>query len=83
MISALLFMAEPRSVLLIGLGGCSLVHFLRAAFPTCSIYVVEIREAVIDLAHDFFLLPQGNPHLRVFHVSGQDFIMNKEWAGGL
>ena len=74
MMSALLFKNDPRSVLLIGLGGCSLVHFLMTAFPGCFIDVVEIRQQVIDVAHDFFLLPKENPNLKVFHAAGEDFI---------
>jgi spermidine synthase len=74
MMSALIFRDNPRTVLLIGLGGCSLVHFLLNAFPECGIDVVEIRQKVIDLAHDFFLLPKEEPHLRIFHAAGQDFI---------
>jgi spermidine synthase len=75
---ALLFRDNPGKILLIGLGGCSLVHFLLSAFPECIIDAVEIREAVIDLAHRFFLLPKGNPHLRIFHASGQDFISHHD-----
>jgi len=72
--SGLLFMSEPESVLLIGLGGCSLVHFLLKALPDCAIDIVEIRQQVIDLSKDFFRLPAGNINLRIFHAAGGDFI---------
>ncbi len=75
--SGLLFMDEPRSVLLIGLGGCSLVHFLLRTFPGCSVDVVEIRKQVIDLAYEYFLLPKWNPNLRIFHAAGQDFVRQR------
>ena len=74
MMSFLLFLREPRSVLLIGLGGCSLVHFLLRAFPSCALDVVEIRRHVIDLAYEYFLLPKLNPNLRIHHTAGQDFV---------
>lgn len=74
MMSALIFETEPRSVLLIGLGGCSLVHFLLKALPGCAVDVVEIRLQVIELARDFFRLPAENANLRVFHAAGGDFI---------
>ncbi len=77
MMSALLFNTEPRSVLLIGLGGCSLVHFLLKGFPDCAIDVVEIRKEVIDLSKAFFLLPSENTNLRIFHAAGDDFIRNQ------
>jgi len=72
--SCLLFLKDPRSVLLIGLGGCSLVHFLLRSFPDCVVDVVEIRKQVIDLAYEYFLLPKWNPNLRIFNAAGEDFI---------
>ena len=80
--SCLLFHNEPRSVLLIGLGGCSLVHFLLRAFPEAAVAVVEIRQQVIDLAYEYFLLPKWNPHLKIFHASGQDFIRQQSEGYG-
>ncbi len=74
MMSALIFHSEPRSILLIGLGGCSLVHFLLKAVPDCAVDVVEIRRQVIELARDFFLLPSGKANVRIFHAAGGDFI---------
>jgi spermidine synthase len=73
LVCGLLFNSEPRSVLMIGLGGCSLVHFLLKALPGCVLDVVEIRQAVIDLAKEYFLLPTQHPHLRIFHASGTGF----------
>jgi len=78
MISSLIFKHDPRSVLLVGLGGCSLVHFMLRAFPDCAVDVVEIRQQVIELAYDFFLLPKKNDNLRIFHAAGQDFIVQQE-----
>ncbi len=74
MMSGLIFINEPRSVLLIGLGGCSLVHFLMKALPDLTIDIVEIRQQVIDLSREFFLLPTNNPNLRIVHASGGDFV---------
>src|SRR5512147_1874810 len=71
--SCLLFQEAPRSCLLIGLGGCSLLHFLLRSFPGASVDVVEIRQQVIDLAYEYFLLPKWNPRLKIFHAAGQDF----------
>ncbi len=78
MMSALLFKNEPASVLLIGLGGCSLVHFLLKALSDCAVDVVEIRQQVIDLSKEFFLLPSDNTKLRIFHAAGGDFISYPE-----
>ena len=73
-ISSLIFKPEPASVLLIGLGGCSLVNFLLRAFPCCRLDVVEVRQKVIDLAYEFFLLPDRSGNLNIFHAPGQEFI---------
>jgi len=82
MMSSLIFKDEPRSVLLIGLGGCSLANFLLTAFPSCAIDVVEIRENVIDLARGYFLLRTEKANLTIFHAAGQVFIrQNKEGCG--
>src|SRR4030095_6741636 len=54
MLSALLFTREPRSALVLGLGGGSLPRFLMHVFPTCRIDVVERRGQVGDVAHDHF-----------------------------
>jgi len=80
--SCLLFLEEPRSVLLIGLGGCSLVHFLLRTFSGCAVDVVEIRKQVIDLAYEYFLLPKWNPVLRIFHAAGQDFVKQQAEKNG-
>ncbi|MDA8082245.1 MAG: fused MFS/spermidine synthase [Nitrospiraceae bacterium] len=80
MMSALLFKSDPGSVLLVGMGGCSLVHFIRAAFPGCTVDIVELRNKVIDLAHDFFHLPREAPGIRIFHAAGEDFIGQQSGA---
>ncbi|MBF0559179.1 MAG: fused MFS/spermidine synthase [Nitrospirae bacterium] len=82
MMVALLFMNEPGSVLLVGLGGCSLVNFLLDAFPRCSLDIVEIRQEVIDLACRFFLLPRERRHMRIIHAPGQDFVCRRDGPGG-
>jgi spermidine synthase len=74
MMSALIFNDSPRMVLLIGLGGCALVHFLLSASPECTLDIVEIRDKIIDFAHCFFLLPRETSRLRIYHTSGQDFM---------
>ena len=78
MMSGLIFKSNPESVLLIGLGGCSLVHFLLKALPDCNIDIVEIRQQVIDLSRDFFLLPSESAKIRIFHASGSDFIEQQQ-----
>jgi len=58
MSAALLFTQTTRRFLLVGLGGGSLAKFLLHYFPACHIDVVEYRQAVSDVAHSHFFLPQ-------------------------
>jgi spermidine synthase len=64
MLIALVFVAEPRRILVLGLGGGSLVRFLLRHYPGVRIEVVESRTAVVDVAREYFGLPE-QPGLRV------------------
>ncbi len=77
MMSALIFRDSPQSVLMIGLGGCSLVNFMMNAFPGCNVDVVEIRQRVIEIASDFFLARKEHPVLKIYHARGEDFIRQR------
>ncbi len=63
---ALLFVQQPRDVLLLGLGGGSLASALHAGFDTLRIRAVERRILVVDIAKEWFFLP-GDRRLRI-HV---------------
>jgi spermidine synthase len=65
MMAGLLFVDTPRSVLNVGLGGGSIPKFLLYHYPDCNVDVVEIREKVVDLAHNYFHLPR-EPRLNIF-----------------
>ncbi len=81
MMSALVFGSTPKSVLLIGLGGGSLVNFLLRTCPAASIDVVEISDQIISLAHDYFFVPRQNTHLTIINAAGQDFIKQQGECG--
>jgi len=74
---SMLFKPEPARVLLIGLGGGSLAQFLLKAYPGCEIDVVELRSHVIELCHEYFLLPKGLHHLHIHHNNAKDFVENQ------
>jgi len=57
MLLGLLFV-EAKNITLLGLGGGGLVHCLNHFYPQCNIQVAELRQSVIDLAYDWFELPQ-------------------------
>lgn len=59
MVAPLLFQNhEPRRVLMVGLGGGSLAKFFLQHFPSCRVDAVELRPAVMEVAHHYFHLPR-------------------------
>lgn len=69
MMSFLLFHARPRRILLIGLGGGSLVKFCHYRLPATHMTVVENSAEVIAF-RDAFLLPPDGPNLQVLEGDG-------------
>lgn len=62
-----LFVPRPRHILMIGLGGGSLVKFCYRRFPDCRITVIELRADVIAL-RDRFRVPPDDARLRIVHA---------------
>ena len=54
MLVALALVKEPRSALLLGLGGGAMCRHLEAYLPDCALTIVERDGAVLDLARRFF-----------------------------
>ena len=54
MMSFLLFKPNPKSVLIFGVGGGSIIHFLCHWFPKLKIIAVDINDKVINIAKAFF-----------------------------
>jgi spermidine synthase len=59
MMCALLFQPAPEKILLVGLGGGSLVKFLLEFCPAAAIDVAEISPEVIRVARQYFLVPDS------------------------
>jgi spermidine synthase len=70
MMAALLLNSNPERVLVIGLGGGSLVKYLRHHFPKCYIDVVEYREDVVKVAHGYFQVPDDDARLKIHMGDG-------------
>jgi spermidine synthase len=64
---------EPARLLLIGGGVYTLPMALLQTLPSVKIDVVEIDEALDELAERFFDF-RPNPRLRVFHADGRRFL---------
>lgn len=73
MMSFLLFQPKPRRILLVGLGGGSLVKFCHARLPSTPLTVVENNADVIAL-RDAFFLPADGPCLEVVQADGADYL---------
>ncbi|MBF0437919.1 MAG: spermidine synthase [Magnetococcales bacterium] len=65
---------NPFRVLMIGLGGGSLVKFLLHHFPFCRMDVVEADKAIPALAREFFYVPDDDPRLTLFFEDGGEFM---------
>ncbi|BCB27857.1 polyamine aminopropyltransferase [Sulfurimicrobium lacus] len=77
MMSFLLFRARPRRVLLIGLGGGSLVKFCHYRLPATHMTVLENNPDVIAL-REAFLVPPDGPNLKVLEADGAAYLEQTE-----
>ncbi len=79
MTCALLFSANTRRFLLIGLGGGSLAKFLLHRYPDCQVDAVEYRPAVSEIAHRHFFLPHDE-RLHIIIDDGGHFMRTADMA---
>lgn len=73
MMGFLLFNPAPRQVLMIGLGGGSMLKYLHQHLPETQLTAVEINQAVIDMRQDFHI-PPDSERLRVVCADGARFV---------
>ena len=64
---------RPRDAMILGLGGGALASFLFRHYPHMTLRAVEMRQAVIDIAHHYFQLPR-DPRLQIVAQEAGDFI---------
>lgn len=79
MMAFLLFNPEPREILMIGLGGGSLVKFCYRHLPRSRVTAVEIDADVIAL-RDEFMVPFDDERFQVVHADGARFLATSEIA---
>lgn len=72
MLLGLLF-SKARRATLLGLGGGGLVHCLSHYYPQINIEIVELRQAVIDIAYDWFDLPDQD-NIQVTQDDAMDYL---------
>ena len=73
MMAFLLVNPAPKRILMIGLGGGSMLKFCRRHLPKVDITVIEINSAVIALREDF-QIPADDRYLRIIHADGAEFV---------
>jgi len=73
MLGALLLNPEPRSILIIGLGGGTLPRTLAKLLPDADIDVVEIDPAVVRVAQEYFGY-RPNEHQHVYEEDGRAYV---------
>lgn len=77
MMSFLLFRSRPRRLVLIGLGGGSLVKFCHHRLPATQLTVLENNPDVIAL-RDAFLVPPDSATLTVREADGAEYLRQTE-----
>ena len=73
MMGALLFNPSPRRVLMIGLGGGSMLKYLHRHLPESDLTTVEISQPVIDFRQAFLIPPDDERH-RIVCADGAQFV---------
>ena len=83
MMAFLLFNAEPRSVLMVGLGGGSVAKFIHHHMPATDIRVLEIDPQVVAIARQCFHVPQDGARFRVIVGDGAEHMAGPGGAADL
>jgi spermidine synthase len=73
MLGSLYLNPNPRSILIVGLGGGSLPRALLQLLPEARIDVAEIDPAVVSVARQYFDLPK-DPRLNIIEADGRVFV---------
>jgi spermidine synthase len=73
MLGSLLLDPDPRSILIIGLGGGTLPRTLGRLLPEADIDVVEIDPAVVSMAAQYFNYQPG-AHQHVYEEDGRAYV---------
>jgi len=77
MMAFLLFHPRPKRIVLIGLGGGSLVKFCHQRLPGAQMTAVELNPDVIAW-RDAFLMPPDGPRLQILEADGADYLAQTE-----
>lgn len=73
LMTSLLIMPDPKRILIIGLGGGTMSNTLAKIYPQSQIDNVEIDQAVIKVAHDYFGFFE-NDNVNTYNQDGRIYI---------
>lgn len=76
LLGLLLFVPQPRTITMIGLGGGSLPKYCYSTLPDANIAVVEINADVIALRNTF-MVPPDNERFAVYCDDGAAYVAEK------
>jgi spermidine synthase len=82
MMAFLLFNRRPRHILLLGLGGGSLVKFCHRHLPDTQLTVMEVDAEIIGV-RDWFHVPPDDDRLRVVLGDGADYVSRGDWSADI
>lgn len=82
MMGFLLF-SDPRSVLMIGLGGGSVAKFIYHRMPETTIRAIELRERVLTVARRYFEVPSNDARFEVIIGDGVEFVSRPQVCADL
>ena len=77
MMLSLMFISDPKRILVIGLGAGSLVRYFSTMLPDCRIDAVDHSQEIIDLARGYFKLPETDT-VTVDCRDGVSFLENRD-----
>ena len=83
MMACLLFLEDPRDVLMVGLGGGSVAKYVRHHLPQARVRVIELDPQVAAIARQCFLVPPDDPRFEVIIGDGAEYMARGEIGADL
>jgi spermidine synthase len=78
MMACLLFQADPRNVLMVGLGGGSVAKYVYHQLPEAKLRVLELDPQVLAIARQCFLVPPDDARFQVIIGDGAEYMERRE-----
>ena len=76
LMGVLLFIEKPRNILILGVGGGSLIHYLAYHLPQCHITGLDYNAELLDIAHEHLKLPKASDQLDYVTADARAFVEN-------